>query len=92
MVCGRDFKVDQYIEVAEVKAGDACPKCEKPVVIDRAIEIGHIFQLGRKYAQALGLTVLDKEGKPQVVTWDLMELVCHVLLRLLRSKLMMRSD
>ena len=68
VVCGRDFKVDQYIEAAEVKAGDACPKCEKPVVIDRAIEIGHIFQLGRKYAQALGLTVLDKEGKPQVVT------------------------
>jgi prolyl-tRNA synthetase len=68
VVCGRDFKVDQYIEAAEVKAGDACPKCAKPVVIDRAIEIGHIFQLGRKYAQALGLTVLDKEGKPQVVT------------------------
>jgi prolyl-tRNA synthetase len=68
VVCGRDFKVDQYIEAAEVKAGDACPKCEKPVVIDRAIEIGHIFQLGRKYAQALGLTVLVKEGKPQVVT------------------------
>lgn len=68
IVCGRDFKVDQYIEAAEVKAGDACPKCAKPVVIDRAIEIGHIFQLGRKYAQALGLTVLDKEGKPQVVT------------------------
>jgi len=68
VVCGRDFKVDQYIEAAEVKAGDACPKCEKQVVIDRAIEIGHIFQLGRKYAQALGLTVLDKEGKPQVVT------------------------
>jgi prolyl-tRNA synthetase len=68
VVCGRDFKVDQYIEAAEVKAGDACPKCAKPVVIDRAIEIGHIFQLGGKYAQALGLTVLDKEGKPQVVT------------------------
>ena len=68
VVCGRDFKVDQYIEAAEVKAGDACPKCAKAVVIDRAIEIGHIFQLGRKYAQALGLSVLDKEGKPQVVT------------------------
>ena len=68
VVCGRDFKVDQYIEAAEVKAGDACPKCAKAVVIDRALEIGHIFQLGRKYAQALGLSVLDKEGKPQVVT------------------------
>jgi len=68
VTCGRDFKVDKYIEAAEVRAGDNCPKCEKPVVIDRAIEIGHIFQLGRKYAQSLGLTVLDKEGKPVVVT------------------------
>jgi len=38
------------------------------VVIDRAIEIGHIFQLGRKYSEALGLTVLDQNGKAQVVT------------------------
>jgi len=68
VVCGRDFKVEHYVEAAEVKAGDNCPSCDKPVIIDRAIEIGHIFQLGKKYAQALGLTVLDKEGKPQVVT------------------------
>lgn len=68
VTCGRDFKVEHYVEAAEVKAGDNCPSCDKPVVIDRAIEIGHIFQLGKKYAQALGLTVLDKEGKPQVVT------------------------
>lgn len=65
---GRDFSVDGFVEAAEVKAGDACPKCETPVVIDRAIEIGHIFQLGRKYAQALGLSVLDQNGKSQVVT------------------------
>jgi prolyl-tRNA synthetase len=65
---GRDFEVDAYIEAAEVRAGDACPKCETPVVIDRAIEIGHIFQLGRKYAEALDLTVLDSEGKSRVVT------------------------
>ncbi len=68
VVCGRDFKVEHYVQAAEVKAGDNCPSCDKPVIIDRAIEIGHIFQLGKKYAQALGLTVLDKEGKPQVVT------------------------
>jgi len=68
VTCGRDFKVEHYVEAAEVKAGDNCPSCDKPVIIDRAIEIGHIFQLGKKYAQALGLTVLDKEGKPQVVT------------------------
>ena len=65
---GRDFEVDAYIEAAEVRAGDLCPQCDSPVVIDRAIEIGHIFQLGRKYAQALDLTVLDQNGKSQVVT------------------------
>ena len=65
---GRDFSVVAFVEAAEVKAGDLCPQCETPVVIDRAIEIGHIFQLGRKYAQALGLTVLDQNGKAQVVT------------------------
>ena len=68
VTCGRDFKVEQYVEAAEVKAGDNCPKCAKPVIIDRAIEIGHIFQLGQKYANSLGLSVLDKEGKPVVVT------------------------
>lgn len=65
---GRDFEVDGFVEAAEVRAGDACPECEKGVIIDRAIEIGHIFQLGRKYAKALDLTVLDHEGKSQVVT------------------------
>jgi len=65
---GRDFQVDGFIEAAEVRAGDECPECSHPVIIDRAIEIGHIFQLGRKYAQALDLTVLDHEGKSQVVT------------------------
>ena len=65
---GRDFAVDAYLEAAEVRAGDLCPTCESPVIIDRAIEIGHIFQLGRKYAQALDLTVLDQNGKSQVVT------------------------
>jgi prolyl-tRNA synthetase len=65
---GRDFQVDGFLEAAEVKAGDACPKCQTPVIIDRAIEIGHIFQLGKKYAEALDLTVLDSEGKSRVVT------------------------
>ncbi len=68
VVNGRDFIVDAYVEAAEIRAGDECPKCQTPVVIDRAIEIGHIFQLGRKYAQALNLTVLDQNGKSQVVT------------------------
>jgi prolyl-tRNA synthetase len=68
VVNGRDFVVDHYVEAAQIRKGDACPKCATPVVIDRAIEIGHIFQLGRKYAQALNLTVLDQNGKSQVVT------------------------
>lgn len=65
---GRDFEVEKFVEAAEVKAGDLCPECATPVIIDRAIEIGHIFQLGRKYAEALDLTVLDKDGKSKVVT------------------------
>ena len=68
VVNGRDFTPAAYIEAAEIREGDACPDCATAVVIDRAIEIGHIFQLGRKYADALGLTVLDQNGKSQVVT------------------------
>jgi prolyl-tRNA synthetase len=67
VVNGRDFTPDHYVEAAEVRAGDSCPECSTAVVIDRAIEIGHIFQLGRKYAKALDLTVLDSNGKSQVV-------------------------
>jgi prolyl-tRNA synthetase len=68
VVAGRDFEIDHYIEAVVVREGDSCPKCDTAVVIDRAIEIGHIFQLGRKYADALNLTVLDQNGKSQVVT------------------------
>ena len=68
VVNGRDFSVDAYVEAAEIKKGDLCPDCSTPVIIDRAIEIGHIFQLGRIYAEALDLTVLDSDGKSRVVT------------------------
>ena len=68
VVNGRDFTPDSYVEAAEIREGDSCPECATAVVIDRAIEIGHIFQLGRKYADSLGLTVLDQNGKSQVVT------------------------
>jgi len=68
VVNGRDFTPFAYVEAAEIREGDACPECATAVVIDRAIEIGHIFQLGRKYADSLGLTVLDQNGKSQVVT------------------------
>jgi prolyl-tRNA synthetase len=68
LVCGRDFTADGTIEAAEVRAGDACPECGAAMRIDRGIEIGHVFQLGRKYAAALDLKVLDQNGKQQVVT------------------------
>lgn len=65
---GRDFTADGVIEAAEVHGGDPCPTCGQALEIARGIEIGHIFQLGRKYAEALGLTVLDQNGSTQVVT------------------------
>ncbi|MCY0920841.1 MULTISPECIES: proline--tRNA ligase [unclassified Streptomyces] len=68
VVCGRDFEVDQYLDVVVVAPGDPCPLCGVGLRLDRAIEIGHIFQLGRKYADAFGLDVLGKEGKPVRVT------------------------
>ena len=68
LVAGRDFVGDGTIEAAEIHAGDPCPRCGSSMEIARGIEIGHIFQLGRKYAEALGLTVLDQNGKTRVVT------------------------
>jgi prolyl-tRNA synthetase len=68
VVNGRDFVVDTYLDVATVAAGDPCPRCGSPLEIDRAIEVGHIFQLGRKYADALGLAVLDASGRSRTVT------------------------
>ncbi len=67
-VAGRDFTVDRYIEVATVAVGDPCPRCGEALEIDRAIEIGHIFQLGRKYTDALGLDALGPDGKPIRIT------------------------
>ena len=68
LVSGRDFTADGTIEAAEIKEGDICPSCAGKLTIARGIEIGHIFQLGKKYAEALDLKVLDENGKTQVVT------------------------
>ncbi|MFJ8280072.1 proline--tRNA ligase [Streptomyces griseoviridis] len=68
VVAGRDFDVDTYVDVVVVQEGDPCPKCGTGLTLDRAIEIGHIFQLGRKYADALKLDVLGRQGKPVRVT------------------------
>jgi prolyl-tRNA synthetase len=68
LVAGRDFSGDGVIDVADVRDGDTCPDCGRGIVLARGIEIGHIFQLGRKYADALGLKVLDEKGELITVT------------------------
>jgi prolyl-tRNA synthetase len=68
LVAGRDFMADGTIEAAEVRDGDECPSCGQPLETARGIEMGHIFQLGRKYAEALELKVLDRNGKLVTVT------------------------
>ncbi|WIM96579.1 proline--tRNA ligase [Actinoplanes oblitus] len=65
VVAGRDFTPDGTIEAAEVRAGDPCPACAGgTLTMRRGIEIGHIFQLGRRYTDAFGLDVLGADGKP----------------------------
>lgn len=68
LVAGRDFQADGIVEVANVRAGDPAPDGSGPVEIARGMEIGHVFQLGRKYAEVLGLKVLDENGKLVTVT------------------------
>ncbi|MDO5092813.1 MAG: proline--tRNA ligase [Propionibacteriaceae bacterium] len=68
LVAGRDFTADGTIDVAEVREGDPSPDGSGPLTLARGIEMGHIFQLGRKYADALGLKVLDANGKLVTVT------------------------
>jgi prolyl-tRNA synthetase len=69
LVAGRDFTADGTIEAAEVRDGDPCPNCDSGTLhTARGIEMGHIFQLGRKYAEALDLKVLDENGKLVTVT------------------------
>jgi prolyl-tRNA synthetase len=68
LVCGRDFTPDGTIEAAEVRAGDPSPDGAGTLVAARGIEIGHIFQLGRKYTDAFGLDALGPDGKPIRIT------------------------
>ncbi|MDR1441277.1 MAG: proline--tRNA ligase [Bifidobacteriaceae bacterium] len=73
MVAGRDFLAagqdgQPVIDAAEIRAGDAAPDGSGPLEMARGIELGHIFQLGRKYAEALDLRVLDQNGKRATVT------------------------
>jgi len=68
LVCGRDFTPDGTIEAAEVREGDPAPDGSGTLVAARGIEIGHIFQLGRKYTDAISLDALGQDGKPQRIT------------------------
>ena len=68
LVKGRDFDADGTADIAEIRAGDPAPDGSGPLEIARGIEIGHVFQLGKKYAEALDLKVLDENGKLVTVT------------------------
>jgi len=68
LVAGRDFTADGVVDIAEVRVGDPAPDGSGPLELARGIEIGHVFQLGRKYAEALDLKVLDENGKLVTVT------------------------
>jgi prolyl-tRNA synthetase len=60
---GKDFHPTAYADLRSVRAGEACPNCAKPLRIDTAVEVGHIFKLGYRYSESMGLRVLDKNGK-----------------------------
>ncbi|WP_151640482.1 proline--tRNA ligase [Corynebacterium sp. 11A] len=68
MTVGRDFEVDAYVEAAEVREGDPAPGGMGVLTLERGIEIGHIFQLGRKYTEAFDVQILDENGKRAVPT------------------------
>jgi prolyl-tRNA synthetase len=61
----RDFQVgeEQWADLRAVEPGEACPNCGTPLKVAKAVEIGHIFKLGYKYSESMGLRVLDKDGK-----------------------------
>ncbi len=68
VVCGRDFTPDGTIEAATVRAGDPCPRCGTGVELRRGVEVGHIFQLGRRYADVFGLDASGPDGRPVRIT------------------------
>ena len=64
----RDIAVTEWVDVRGILEGESCIECGNPLTISRCIEAGHIFKLGRKYAEAMGATVLDAEGNSQTLT------------------------
>jgi prolyl-tRNA synthetase len=67
-VLGRDFHVDQWADLVSVVSGDPCPRCGAPLSVDRGIEVGHVFQLGTKYSEALDATYTDDAGVDHPMT------------------------
>lgn len=67
MNLGRDFEAEYVVDVASATEGAACPVCGAPMEARRAIEIGNIFKLGTRYAESMGATYLDKDGKAQTL-------------------------
>jgi prolyl-tRNA synthetase len=59
----RDISVDDWLDLREVRAGEACPLCSAPLAVNKTIEVGHIFKLGTRYSEALGASVLDENGR-----------------------------
>ncbi len=64
---GRDFEPTHVADIRTICEGDACPRCGQPIKTAQGIEVGHIFKLGTKYSDALGLKFLDESGKYQTV-------------------------
>jgi prolyl-tRNA synthetase len=65
---GRDFSIERTVDLRNIVAGDACPRCESgKMEVWRGIEVGHVFKLGTKYSKALNATYLDADGKEQVI-------------------------
>jgi prolyl-tRNA synthetase len=68
VVRGRDFDPAGEVGAVEIRDGDRCARCGSPLQIARGIELGHVFALGRKYADTFGLTALGPDGKPVTIT------------------------
>ena len=68
LVAGRDFQIDEVVEASEIHEGDPAPEGQGTLTLKRGIELGHIFQLGRKYTEAFDVQILDENGKRAVPT------------------------
>ena len=62
----RDFKVDEFVDIRTSKEGDLCVKCGSSLLLKRGIEVGHIFKLGRRYTESMGVKFLDRDHKEKI--------------------------